>query len=532
MADEGRAVAKFMGLDWGHMQMDLDPAMKQGIVTRKGRYWYVSPELLALWLAAEVWQTQSHRVPELLSMLPTQASRDSLLQRLSQLGALPSVRSVLEEVFDDGGPFSDLQTLDNERVSSLFLVLTKGAPPAAMSALNRIFGTAPRDTLLHFTRGRRNVIWSLEMLLQWRSTFFDAARLIRRLADAENETFANNATGVWSDIFLTVLGPTEVPPLERFILIEEALESDSGTVRILAVKALSSALRGQEFATAPTTRGDIPPPHYRPRTWEEVRHIKRRALSLLGKALVDPTADVSAEARTVFITNARSLILQGLADEVIEWFGEIGPVTEIEQRRVWESIMDALKYASQSLNESQTQRLHALSKDYYGDSLPDRIKRYTGRWSHVDWPSEGEPREARPEHIAEQLAEEALQADDELRPLLGWLASGEAEQLWPFMHRLGELDTQRRWFEDILSAGKEGKDPRLFSAYLRGRTDAGDPWPDSLLDTFSHDPHTTTVAFDATLRGPPSDHAALRLLKMADQGWIDPNAFGWLQYGG
>jgi len=530
VAAEGRAIAEFIGLDWNLVQTELRPAILQGILVVKGRYWYVSPELLAIWLAAGIWAAQPDRIIELLESLPSQSSKDALLERLSQLGDIPEVRSVLEDFLGERGPFRDIDSVDNGRTSRLFSVLARGAPGAAMQALSRIFAPVSHARLLAFEAGRRDIVWALEDLAQQRDSFFEAARLLRRLAEAENEHWANNATGVWNSLFLTFVAQTEVPAFERLTLVEEALTSESIASRRLGLSALSSALQAHEFGMALRDSEGMPRGHWRPRTWGEVWEIKRRALALLGTALDDPSPEIRREAKEVFLSHARSLVLQRLADEVVGWFTHLSADDEAERRKIWESIEDVLRYASDALTDEQSERLQAGSKRFYGDSLADRIKRFTGPWSHVDWPQEGEPEEARPDRVAERLADEAIGAMDEVLPILPWLASGEAEELWPFIRRLGELDTKRQWLEPLLTTARKGQDPRIVSGYLVGRAQAGDSaWGEDLLDEWSGDRSLAMIVFDATARGTPSDRAAARLLKLVDDGWVEARYLTWLR---
>ena len=55
--------------------------------------------------------------------------------------------------------------------------------------------------MLRFEDGRRDVIWTLEGTALYPDLFKQSARLLLKLADAENETWSNNATGVFTGLF-------------------------------------------------------------------------------------------------------------------------------------------------------------------------------------------------------------------------------------------------------------------------------------------------------------------------------------------
>ena len=56
---------------------------------------------------------------------------------------------------------------------------------------------------------RRRLVETLEKIAFHNDTFSDGARILLQLAVAENETWANNATGQFKELFPIVLGGTE-----------------------------------------------------------------------------------------------------------------------------------------------------------------------------------------------------------------------------------------------------------------------------------------------------------------------------------
>ncbi len=530
VSDEGKAIALLIGMDWNYMRQVLDPLRSQGLVVTKGRYWYVSPELLAMWLAAEYWEWHSDRIPEFIASLPL-AARDSLLERLSQLGDLPGVQDLLSGLVGPGGPFRDLNSLNDSQLSRLFSTLANGAPEVALGTLERIIGSASLEQLQQFGMGRRDVIYTLERMLEWRETFFRAAELIRRLAEAENEHWANNATGVWNSIFLTGLGRTEVPAIERFALIADAIDVDRVGTRLLAVSGIGSALQSSEIGLPRGRQVDLPRPHWRPTTRGEIWEVKREALRLLDRLLDDPSPVVRQEARTTFVRSCRDLLRQALANEVVERLELLDGEDEAERRRIWEGILDLLRYEANALNDTQRERLDRASKRFYDDSLEGRIKRFIGSGTVLNWPDPPSAGDG-PAEISRGLAEEAIAAPEQLCALLPWLSSDEAANVRPFGRRLGQLDEERAWFESLLRATREGTNPQLLGAYLAGRAAAGDgEWRESVLDTWAEDAELAQTLLDATLSGPMDDRAILRLIHVIDRGWLAPRVLGWLQYG-
>jgi hypothetical protein len=168
-----------------------------------------------------------------------------------------------------------------------------------------------------------------------------------------------------------------------------------------------------------------------------------------------------------------------------------------------------------------------------GQSLHDRLRRYVGQWSDLDWETPEVSEFDRLQGVAAGLADEAMQDPATLRSALPWLVSGEAEHVWEFAQRLGELDVPRAWLDEFAAAAQEGPDPRLLSGYLRGRAAAGDDeWVEDVLDRWAQDRRFTSLAFDATWRGRGTPRAVQRTIRLVDQGLVEPAQLRVLAYGG
>jgi hypothetical protein len=535
VASEGQLIADFVGIPWGEMQEIVEHITRRGLVSRAGRYRYVTPDMLALWLAADAWRARKSDLIELLSRLSTPESRDAMLQRLSGLRGLPEVADVIDELLGPTGPFESIDVLDDRSAARVFGLLARAHPYAALDTLARLLGSAERERLRAFAQGRREIVWALECMAWHRDTFFGAARLLLRLAEAENESCGNNASGVWASLFQTYLAPTEVPAQERYALLGEALQSDRPAVRHLAVSAIGSALTVREFGPGITYElgGAAPPKRWRPRNRKEDRDCRMAALRLLDAARMDSDAEVRGASYATLFDVAQDLAAIGLAEEVIARLEEVDRSDEKRRRDGWEAAQRILRYDDQVLTDAHRIRLHSLSALLSDQSLHDRLRRYVGQWSDLDWETPEVSEFDRLQGVAAGLADEATQDPATLRSALPWLVSGEAEHVWEFAQRLGELDVSRAWLDEFAAAAQEGPDPRLLSGYLRGRAAAGDDeWVEDVLDRWAQDPGFTSLAFDATWRGRGTPRAVQRTIRLVEQGLVEPAQLRVLVYGG
>jgi len=106
------------------------------------------------------------------------------------------------------------------------------------------------DELLQFEQGRRDIIWALEGTALYADLFCQSARLLLALAEAENETWSNNATGVFAGLFSLGYGevaPTSLAPEYRLPVLMEALSE--GELRAdLALKSFDAALKADSIS--------------------------------------------------------------------------------------------------------------------------------------------------------------------------------------------------------------------------------------------------------------------------------------------
>ncbi len=532
VAEEGQAIARFMGLSWCEMRHLLGPAQRQGIVITRGRYWYISPELLAIWLASEVWDGRGDQVLDFAASLPNLSSQTAFYERLGSLHGLPEVERVVAELMGPTGPFDSLSAISYPRTAKVFSVLAKGHPMAALQRLENMFSHTSHEDLLDFRDARSELVWILQALAQYQATFFPAGRLLRRLAEAENQTYSNNATGVWGELFLLMLAQTEVPALERLVLIDEAMASDSPSTRRLAVVGLASALARNERVGVLGSETIVPPAFWKPQTWDEVRVVKRASLTRLVSLMSDPAPDVALEARAIFRERVRELFLAGLSDDLLPLLASWQPTDDSERRKMWNEVQWLLRSHNMTLPDELRHELERVANRLFGSSLEDRTRRYLGPGMIGNWRDKdaGEPSL---ESVAVSLAEEAYLSPNELEPLLPWLFSGEAYFIWEFALRLGELDGSLSWLERLCDRAATSLDPRLLSGYLIGRENAtgesGQLWRIQMLDSWASEQKLALAVIDATLRGDPSDHAVNRLFDLIDRGWMDASLLGWLR---
>lgn len=524
VAVEGRTVMDFFRVDWDVAREAADELVERGVISKRGRFLYPTPDVLANYLTRKTIRVRGAAdLNELFGSLPEGAQR-SFAERLRQLGDDPETRGVVEEIVGGAGFFSSLEVLNDRATARLLRLLAPAYPESTLTQLERILNSADRDSLLDFGVGRRDVMWALEDLAWWREHFPAAARLIRRLAWAENEEIANNATGIWQRLFQVMLGGTAAPFEERLPILREALHADDPAMRRLGVLALGAALQtGQIMRVGgpPEDTGRLPPEEWRPRTYAEWGEIIRGCLEELEAALDDPDAAVRAQAVEVLEKRGGELINAGFLEDwavlarrlVDEPFEMREPLLRLVNWR--------LRHAD-DLEDEQTAVLRELEADLAGDSFSDRLRRIVSLW---DYNREyvGDPGA---DQILDELVEEALADSSQLERELPWLLGGDANSGFLFGKELGRRDEDDTLFDLVVGAwSQQVNDDRFITGYLAGVAERrGSAWIEDQLDDWAADPELSLLVANTTWRVLGSERAARRLTRLIDEGHL-PGAF-------
>lgn len=273
---------------------------KNRIVQEVGDFYVVTPAPLAAALAAEwLYDIPDGRLAELLPLISEADLTTSFAGRLSQLDFSPQAQALCEKLTGATGPFSSAEVLNSKVGSQVFRALSELNPLAALNCLDRVFRNWSPHQFSEFAIGRRNIIWALEKLVWDKELFPKAARLLRGFAAGESETYGNNATGQFRQLFHIFLSGTEQPLMDRLEVIEDGLKKERPEeIRRLTIEAIDAALHKDQFSrsSGAEQRGSqLPREDYRPETHQEVWEYWTKAILMLKELILsdDPLAPVA-----------------------------------------------------------------------------------------------------------------------------------------------------------------------------------------------------------------------------------------------
>src|SRR5216683_2274417 len=192
---------------------------------------YITPKALHIRLWIDWWETYGDhfQLDTFSSGLP-QTLLEWFYEMFIYAANSQAAISIVKQLLGEEGPFQYNDYLQTKLGAHFFFALAQASPEAALACLKRTVGTWSEEKLRHFTVGRREIVWALERIAMWRPLFVDAAQLLLAFGEAENESWANNASGVFVGLFAPGPGevaPTQASPQERLPVLKEALRSPS-----------------------------------------------------------------------------------------------------------------------------------------------------------------------------------------------------------------------------------------------------------------------------------------------------------------
>jgi hypothetical protein len=509
------------------------------IINRAGRYARLVPKPLALTLASEWWEETSYdRQKQLIDTLP-----DSLMQsfctQASYLDDQPNVQRFSDRLFGGQSPFVQAEELLTERGSKLFRAFVEVNPESTSNALYSVLSEYSHDQLQAIDgETRRNLVWALEKLCFHEDVFEKAAWCMLLLASAENESWGNNATGMFAQLFRVNLSGTQAKPNIRFDTLKRAIAVNQTDIDMVVLEALGQAINtygGTRTVGAEYQGTKAPLEEWRPKLWQDIFDFWQDAFDLMlvlferGDAQKEKVlADIGHSIRG-FVAHGRIEMLDSAIRKVVSING-----------RYWPEALDGIKntfeYDSVDIKQEVADVLNnwlALLSPDEAD-LPEKLKILVTNppWEHhkgenghyVDVAAEN----------AKALATELSRNIEELLPHLGLLLQGEQKQSYAFGNRLAHELTDVTPILGLtleLIAAIEKPDIRLILGLYRGLFEQSPELWQENIDRLVTDEKLVHLYPDFIRTGDIKKTHLDKLLELIQRGVLSPNSANALSYG-
>ncbi|MEO7222867.1 MAG: type II toxin-antitoxin system MqsA family antitoxin, partial [Devosia sp.] len=460
-ADEVGKLATIPGAPSEHeLRAGLDGLLRRGLTQMRGRMMELQPALLATSLAALQWRewsepTRAFVITELDHRLRVRAARG-----LSMLNREPIAQQVVAALAGWTGPFVGLEGLQAKGATEVISALAEVDAIRVGERIDRALQGLSVDQLRSIDGDtRRHLVWALSKIGFKADGFEVAARLLLRLAVAENETWNNNATGYFKGLFGVLGGATEAGGKRRFLVLDEILYKGSEAEVALAVEALIDALdtRGVFRMVGPEEHGSRPAlKSWRPETWGEVWDYLRECIDRLV-VQARKSGEVADRARTGLGQELRLLISNQLIEDVERAVNAVVDARGQHWPEALQGLGHVLEYDAESLRGGEEDRIRAMIGVLTPRDLKNRVRLLVTEmpWDYpIGERLDFSEREAQQKAVVEGLANEVLAGSPaELVRLLPDLSKGEQRKTPDFGAELARVAKEPLvMLEEIVSA--------------------------------------------------------------------------------
>lgn len=319
---------------------------ERGIIDQRGRYAQLVPKPLAIRLASQWWSRSPRQMQEQLIASIPDSLVTSFCEQIGRLDFLPEVKELTTTLCGFQGPFGQAEVILSNRGSRFFRAFVEINPEATSGALSRVLLSLSQAECLQVSGEiRRNLVWAVEKLCFHSLIFEEAAWSLFLLAQTENETWSNNATGIFLQLFRTQLSGTAAPPELRFNVLARVLALNDFKADMIAIGAAEQMInrRGHSRTVGAEYQGSkLPLEEWHATIWQEIFDMWSYGFDLLlgmlhrGKEQKEKALYILGDSIRSFLFSGRIEMLEGTIKKVIEING-----------RYWPTALDSLKNAIQ-----------------------------------------------------------------------------------------------------------------------------------------------------------------------------------------
>jgi hypothetical protein len=393
---------------------------------------------------------------------------------------------------------------------------------------------------------RRELKWALDQLLFRKKTSREAVRLLWLLAEAENEGYANNTTGIVAECFYAFHPQLPLSLLERLDLLREfTAENTSETGKLVAIKAIKDGLSGRTSVMLRHSTGPEPLDSGATFTYGDFYDYARNLVDILI-ALAQKEGEVARAALAELPELMAEIGIKARPQEalerfsmLVEWARSGKPGLEVSSligalRYMHKALSTALaepEFPSERRDEFQTYlaELERLKSDLETANFATRLQRWAGKWAYGDHEDEFySDGTARFEREITKLADEVVKNPSLLNPdLVEWLLSSLSQRTDAFFFFLGTSDAGLIFRECIEALGSRPDGAGVFSAYWGGWAKRDHNTAEKRLDqlTSSHAVTGTAIVLGTVSLG-IHQGAISRIIAQIQAGRVDPEYAG------
>lgn len=540
--DEARFISALVkeadpSITWARFQSIVRHHRGRRILQGK-RTLFIVPKALHVYLWIGYWEHygRGFNFQTFFSQVPSQL-RKWFLELFIYAHATPVASQIVEEILSVKGPFSDHEFLESDSGTRFLNYLAEADPSATLALLEVTYGKWSIEKLRSWESGRQNIVWTLEKIVVWKDTFPRAARLLVRMALAENAKNSNNSKGTLLSLFMIGLGwaPTEAIPEQRFPVIEELLRNNDSAMRELGLELCEQWLStyggmriiGAEYqGLRPTVE------FWRPKTYGEIHDCWRKVWDYLWQETRGWDETGRRRAHSTIIKSAAGLLrVPALAEQIITTLFEIAKDSATDKAELVQFVIRKLKLRYERLPKGIVSKLRELDRLLTGESFWDRFTRYVllTNWDE-QYVFKGEKisESAAPKKRVSELVKEIVNKPALLEELLPRFVVSDGHRLYQFGQELAMAMKDRSVDRQVVAAQEAGL-PTVMTQFSGGyfygvkQLDQS-AWEEIVLSLLKLD-MLRAVGVELIFRSGISERIIQELIQLYSIGKVSSNAF-------
>ena len=507
--------------------------LSPGFVAQRGRYWYVTPEIVTRSLFQHGWrrfvESDIHSV--LTNLTPEHMQQ--LQSRANAYGG-KEVASQLADYFREKMNHLTIQILADSRVTQFVLAVAESDPTQFMPKLTHIVCSstdeelAILDSMPNSTTwsSRRYLIFFLEKAALFPEYFSHAERALLRLAQYETEPqIGNNATTVWTELFRLRLSGTAADFSDRLAILRGYL-CDPAKSRI-AARAFQEAIGrpGAKVASPRIFAGRSVPDTWRPGSLPDEQQCLRNALQMCGEVLSGETSAVSNQLFDAIYNSLDWLIYRGVG-EVAQRIVSASRLSDSNRRRLYNLLTEYVRmnFEARELNTLSASEVISFLTSWAEELAPKSLGEQMRSLIACDsWDERFNPEMKGDRGVLTEIAEEFILHPQLLEAEFGWLASDEAQSIRRLGYALGQLDTASTLATLICDDSRIRKHAGLLAGYVSGIMSRSDEVAAIIDDTVAlFCENQPAVALELLQVGGDAINGHARLNALIENGRVEP----------
>jgi hypothetical protein len=513
---EYQTLCDFFKLEPDKVEKAIRKNLAKGLIASGSDYIYVTPLILASYLCADRLGTiRTEKFQDLGNILhqfprphSTASALESLTERIKMSALTEDIQQSLLKVLEGFRPF-DKAILQSEVVAELAFAYAYFQPQAFLKSFAGDLRQRDPQDIKTWVDGRRKTVQFLEAAAFYPELFDNAIDGLFLLSKAENETWGNNASGIWVEFFSAGLSGSMAPFSARVDWLVRRIASNDPAHELIE-KAIEKVLSpNHSRMTGHENRLGLPRLEVdHGFKWSEYYESVRRLLDAIKKS--DYRIPYIAK---IIARNLRGLVRRGYLQrnlELVTWLQDLAKADLELQQEVLSSCRHILEWEQKRLTPEAKAMFEELNQSLDHGTIENSIRRWAFAPLLKDYEIEKEE-----DNPFKKLVIHLIANSKDFIKAGKILTDPRATRAWYFLFKIGELDKERICWDLFDQWSLKRKVNELKMKYIVGRFFGGEnpTWVDDQLDEFSLDADSESLANAS--KDVETDRSFARLLLLA-----------------